>query len=80
MLRAQAELLEQVGGGAGVSELVVDTDAAHQGGHFSLSRAHTASPRPPMTECSSQVMIFPHSWAAFSTMLLVQRLDGGHVE
>ena len=32
MLRAQAELLEQVGGGAGVSELVVDADAAHQGG------------------------------------------------
>ena len=28
MLRAQAELLEQVGGGAGVSELVVDADAA----------------------------------------------------
>ena len=29
--------------------------------------AHTASPSPPMMECSSQVTSLPHSFAAFST-------------
>ena len=36
-------------------------------GRVSLRKEHTASPSPPMTECSSQVRIRPHSSAAFRT-------------
>lgn len=59
--------MQQVPGRAGAAKLILHADAAHGGGSFSLSRAQTASPRPPMTLCSSAVMTLPHSAAAFST-------------
>ncbi len=49
-------------------------------GSFSLRTAQTASPRPPMTLCSSAVMTLPHSFGRLEDDLLVQRLDGVDVD
>lgn len=48
-----------------MTELIVDTDALDGVGSFLLRAEQTASPRPPITECSSAVMILarylPHN-------------------
>ena len=54
----EAVPVEQVDGGAGLAEDVVHAELAQQH-RVPDSAASTASPRPPMTECSSAVTTWP---------------------
>ena len=80
MLRGQAELLEQGSGGAGVAELVVDADAAHGGGQLLAQNAAHG-----LAQAAQDVVLLAGDDLAallgrLQHQLLVQGLDGGHVD
>ena len=80
MLRAQAELLQQSRGGAGMAELVVDTDTNHLGGQL---LAEQAADRLAQTADDGVLLAGDDLAALFGGrehQLLIQGFDGSHVD
>ena len=67
LVGGQAVLAQDVRGLAGLAELIVDADLANLQLTLPMSTSATASPRPPMTLCSSTVTTLPHFSAHWVT-------------
>ena len=80
MLCAEAELLQQGGGGAGVAEFIVDADAAELGGAlFAQQRSHSLA-----QAADDAVLLTGDDLAALAGSLqddfLIQGLNGADVD